>query len=217
MFQGRLFRRNILIGLAMAATLAVAGSLAALAQDPHDRDAGAPAADKITPVEEVELLPDPAATDQITYFKFLSANTFVPYDDDMTYNYYDAGCMYRTGGAYWTEHSLELPQGAVIDFVRLFFYDNDAEHDAQAYVAAYDGTGNTTAVATVSSVGVPGQSSVGISVPAYTVDNVAAALSVSLNYGGATTSSLRICGVRIRYQHTLSIVDLPLILNGSTP
>ena len=207
--------RSFLIGLALTTILAIALTLAVVAQDPDGREAAIPS-DKITVVEEIELLPDPTAPNQTIYFKFISANTFVPFDDDMTYTYWGSGCLYRTGGASWTDHTLQLPQGAEIDYLRIFFYDNDAANDAQAYLFAYDGLGGGTELATVTSTGAPGQSSAGSGYFSHFVDNSTEALSLSLRYGGLD-STLRICGVRIRYQYDISIVTLPVILNQTNP
>ena len=207
---------SFLIVLALTVILAIALTLAAIAQDPDDREAASPS-DKITVIEEIELLPDPTAPNQTIYFKFISANTFVPFDDDMTYTYWGSGCVYRTGGANWTEHTLQLPQGAEIDYLRIFFYDSDAANDAQAYLFAYDGLGGGTEIASVGSTGTPGQSSA-LSVPlSHVVDNRTEALSLRLDYGGATNDDLRICGVRVRYQYDISTVSLPVILNQTNP
>lgn len=119
-------------------------------EEPLERDSFA-AAEDITAVFEEEKSSLDADLTSSSHFYFLSANTFVPNDDDMTYNYHSAGCMYRTGGSSWTEHSLELPQGAEIDYLRICYYDNDPVNNALAYLAAYDGYGNTTVMTTVSS------------------------------------------------------------------
>jgi hypothetical protein len=220
--------RNTVAGLALAALVIVALTLVVVAQDPDDRDtsgAGQPddrdaavLPDQVTVIEEVELLPDPSAPDATLYFKFISANTFVPYDDDMTYVYSSGGCMSRTGGGNYTEHTLQLPEGAEIDYLRVYFWDNDATHNATAYLFAYDGKGHSTSIASVSSSGqAASYRSEGSGYFSHTVDNLNEALSLSLYYGGATTDDLKICGVRIRYQYTLSITDLPVILNGASP
>ena len=217
MSQPRFSPRFLLTGLALAVLLAVALTLAVVAQDRDGRDTLAPP-DQVTVVEEVELLPDPSAPDATIRYQFISANTFVPDDDDMTYNYYTGGCMYRTGGGNYTEHTLQLPQGAEIDYLRVYFYDNDSTHDATAYLYAYDGYGGADMIASASSSGANAYySSEGSGYFSHIVNNQGEALSLSLYYGNGTTSDLRICGVRLRYQYTLSIVDLPLILNGATP
>jgi hypothetical protein len=160
-----------------------------------------PAPERHTIVEEHEAIPEEVDRASIL-FHFISANTFVPFDDDMTYNYYSAGCMYRTGGSQYTEHTLQLPEGAEIDYLRVYFYDNDSSYNARANLYAYNGSGDVTLIASASSSGTPGQSSEGSGYFSHIVDNQNEALSLSLYYSGATTNALRICGVRIRFQYT---------------
>ncbi len=171
----------------------------------------------VSRVEEVELLPGSSSPERAQFFKFLSANTFVPYDDDMTYNYHGAGCVYRTGGTSFSEHDLQLPDGAEIDFLRVYFYDNDAANNAAAHLFAFDAAGGFTSIASAASSGTPGQSSSGSGFFSYIVDNVSRALSLRLDYGGGTNSNLRICGVRLRYQYTVARLSLPAILNQTNP
>jgi hypothetical protein len=217
MSHPRFSARILVVGLVLTALLVVVLTLGADAQDPEVRDLPVPP-EQVTVVEEVELLPDPSALDATLYYKFISANTFVPYDDDMTYTYSSGGCMYRNGGGNYTEHTLQLPQGAEIDYLRVYFWDNDATHNATAYLFAYDGKGGTSTIASVSSSGqADSYRSEGSGYFSHIVDNLGEALSLSLYYGGATTSDLKICGVRIRYQYTLSVTDLPMILNGAGP
>jgi hypothetical protein len=217
MSHPRFSLHTVVLVLALAALLVVALTLAADARDPGDRDAPVPV-EQVTVVEEVELLPDPAAPSATTYYKFISANTFVPYDDDMTYNYASGGCMYRTGGGSWTEHTVQLPQGAEITYLRVYFLDNDATNDATAVLYAYDCYGGTAVIAEAESSGqLAYYRSEGSGFVSHFVDNEHEALSLSLNYDSATTSALRICGVRIQYEYTLSVTDLPLILNGASP
>jgi hypothetical protein len=151
-----------------------------------------------------ELAPDSGATAAASTqkFMFVSASGFTPLDDDMTYNYFTAGCMYRTGGSSFSEYAVQLPQGAIVDYLRVYYYDNDATYNATAFLFSFDGAGNYTEIASAASTGTPGQSSTGSGFVAHTVDNVDGSLELRLSYGGATTSNLRICGVRIRYQYS---------------
>jgi len=178
----------------------------ASAQAPGERDSGL-TPENYTSVEEEENQPENFAG----WFSFTSANTFVPFDVDMTYNYYNAGCIYRTGGSVWAEHTLQLPQGAEIDYLRIYFYDNDPVNNAEVWLSAYDGAGNSELIKSAKSDGTPGQSSAGSGFFSYIVDNESAALSLSLFYGNGTTNALRICGVRIRYQYNYFGLAMPLI------
>ena len=219
--------RSLMIGVMLMAILAQTMTFAASAQEPINGEppnlapraageAGSTANSTIV-VKDVERLAVSAAGNAL-WFKFYTANTFVPYDDNMTFTYYGAGCTYRTGGTPFTEHDVQLPQGAVIDYLRIYYYDNDANNNAAAYLFSYDGAGNLTQIASASSTGTPGQSSTGSGFFSYPVDNVNEGLSLRLSYGSATTSNLRICGVRIRYQYTsATTTHLPLILNNANP
>lgn len=202
--------------LALAALLIIAFTLVVVAQDPDDSDAAVPS-DQVTVVEEPELPTDPSASSATTYYKFLSANTFVPNEDDMTYADYGGGCVYRTGGTHHLAyHSLELPQGAEIDNLRLYFYDTDLFYNVLARLYAYDGTGASTLIATAESSGQPGQAWVESGTFSHVVDNETEALSLRLSYTN-DGESIIICGVRVQYKYTPTITDLPLILNGSPP
>lgn len=170
---------------------------------------------EVTAVEEIELLDQPESPDLVQLFARYSANVFVPYDDDMTYVYGGGGCRYRTGGTAWTDHTLQLPQGAEIDYLRIYFYDNDAANNASAFLFSFDDTGGYTQIATAESTGTPGWSSMGSGFFSYFVDNINQSLSLRLSYGGGTTGSLQICAVRLRYQYTSALRALPLILRDS--
>jgi hypothetical protein len=230
---------KIIIGMILSAILIVGLNPSVIAQDP-DRDSMVPV-DANKEMEEEELEPllstqEPEIRDTnppseqtttveeesnrddssrvVGWFQFISANTFVPYNSSMTYVYYNSGCMYRTGGGDFTEHTLQLPQGAEIDYLRVYYYDNDPTHNVRADLYAYDGYGDNVNIASASSSGaVNSYQSMGSGFFSYTVNNEAEALSLSLYYGGATTNLLRICGVRIRYQYNPYATFLPLLKN----
>lgn len=167
---------------------------------------------KVTDVLELELAPDRAALNASDQFKFISANGFTPYDSTMTYGYAGGGCMYRSGGSGFSEYSLQLPQGAEIDYLRIYYYDNDPVNDAGAFLFAFDGYGNYTELASAISSGASAvHTSAGSGFFSHFVDNTNEAVAIRLTYGGATTTNLAICGVRIRYQYSLSSVYLPMI------
>lgn len=250
MFRFRFSPNSFVIGLVVTTILAIALTLAVVAQAPDNGEPASPApepataveeervsapaqttqgenpdgngeaggpVDSITVVEEVELLPGATSPGLTQFFKFISANVFVPYDDDMTYNYGGAGCVYRTGGASFTEHTLQLPEGAEIDYLRVYFYDADATNDALAFLFSFDGAGNFTEIARAESSGTPGQSSSGSGFFSYFVDNTSSALALRLSFENGSNSNLKICGVRLRYQYNLSSVSLPVLLNNANP
>lgn len=208
--------RSLIAVLALIALLVAAFGLGAAAQNPADGESGN-LPDKVTVVEEVELLPGPEASTTATLYKRYSANVFVPYDDDMTYNYQAAGCVYRTAGTSFTEHTVQLPDDAEITYLRIYFYDTDPDDDARVTLFSFDGAGNSTSIASAESSGTPGQSSAGSGTFSYPVDNTNEALSLRLNYEGGTGSTLQICGVRLQYTYSYSKASLPEILNNANP
>jgi len=211
--------RNLIAGLALIALLALLFTLGVAAQDPDN----APTADvpeKVTVVEEGELLAGAAGPSQEFFYKRYSADTFVPGISDMEYRYETGGCMSRTGGASYTHtaHSVQLPEGAEITYVRLYFYDVDADNDAVAQLMSYDGQGHVALLDLVQSEGTPGWSSAGSGLPtSHVVNNKDETLALWLYFGTSTDSNLRLCAVRIQYRYTLSRTSLPLILNESNP
>jgi hypothetical protein len=217
MSQARFSPRSILIGLALTAILVIALTLVVVAQETDDGEPVIRRTEMTVQADGDEPISDPAAPNATAYFLFLSANTFVPYDDDMTYQYGGSGCVYRTGGASFMEHSVQLPQGAEITQVRLFFYDNDSVYNAEVQLYAFPGDGTNEKLVDLESVGTPGQVWLDSAPFSHIVDNSAEALSLRLDYQSSSNDLVEICGVRIRYQYTPSTTSLPLILNGASP
>ena len=218
MSQARFSPRSIVIGLALTAILGIALTLAVVAQEATDD--GEPVIstiDRSTEGAQVEPVADPAAPDATSYFLFLSANTFTPYDDSMTYNYGGGGCVYRTGGASYMDHSLVLPQGAEISQVRLYFKDNNSIYNAEVQLYAFPGDGTNEKIVDLQTTGTSGQTSLDSAHFSHRVDNFAEALSLRLDFQESANDLLEICGVRVRYQYSPSITSLPLVLNGAAP
>jgi hypothetical protein len=217
MTQARFSLRFFLICLALTAILVIALALVVVAQEEDDGEPIIRRTETTVPAEGGEPVSDPAAPNATAYFLFLSANTFVPYEDDMTYQYGGSGCVYRTGGASYSEHSVQLPQGAEITQVRLFFYDNDSVNNAEVQLYSFPGDGTNEKLVDLESVGTPGQVWLDSAPFSHIVDNSAEALSVRLDYQSSSNNDVEICGVRIRYQYSPSITSLPLILNAAGP
>ena len=214
----RFSAHNLIAGLALIALLAVLLTLGVAAQDP-DNDQAANLPDKTTVVEEVELLAGAAGPNQTTFYKRYSADTFTPIYSDMQYTYGSGGCMYRTSGSLYdyTAHTVQLPEGAEITYLRLYFYDNSADHNVAAKLMSFDGRGSQTVIDSVQSSGTPGWSSVGSGSPfSYVVHNMDESIAVWLGFDSNTDSTVQICAVRIQYKYTLSRTSLPMILNESS-
>ena len=117
----RFSARYLIAGLALIALLAVLLALGVAAQDPGSGQAGN-LPEKVTVVEEVELLASANNLNQSTFYKRYSADTFTPQFSDMEYRYQTGGCVNRVGGGYGTTvHDVQLPEGAEITYLRLYF------------------------------------------------------------------------------------------------
>lgn len=197
--KSRFSARHLIAGLALIAFLAALLTLGATAQTLDNGRAGY-VPEKVTVVEEVELLAGADNPNLSTFYKRYSADTFTPAFSDMEYRYSTGGCMYRTGGGSFdhTAYTVQLPEGAEITYMRLYFYDNTPDLDAVAQLMAYDGQGSLRLIDLVQSEGTPGWSSVGSGMPfSYFVHNADETLALWLAFGQSTGDDLRLCAVRI--------------------
>lgn len=161
------------------------------------------------PPEHVETRPAAdARAGEVTLFHSIAGSSFHPREASTTHEYAGTGCVNRTSDAGFLVADLQLPEGAEIDFLRLYFDDTDAanNNDAQAWLYSYDGLGDFTQIATVSSSGSPGQGSIGSGFFSHLVDNTNESLAVIVGMGSATDAGVQVCRVRLRY-----VVDVPAL------
>ena len=147
----------------------------------------------------IRAMPEPTAGQE---FVRIAGSTFTPRDSTTTFSYSGGGCMQRNSnvGDSWFTHELQLPEGALIDFLRVYFYDNSASYDIFSELWAFDGAGGTTLIAEADSSGTPGYSSAGSDFFAHVVDNINQSLVLVASIQAGVGSALQLCGVRIRYQ-----------------
>lgn len=170
-------------------------------------------------IEEIEQQASPEAT-QSQLFARMAGSNFHPRDSSTTFSYSGGGCMQRTSstGDSWFTIDLSLPDGAVIDFLRVYYYDNDATYDINSELWAFNGAGGTTLIAEADSAGVLGYSSTGSSFFSHTVDNVNESLVVVASIQGGVGANLQLCGVRVRYQYSAFAMNfLPTVMNNTGP
>jgi len=149
-----------------------------------------------TEVPEIERAPE--AT-QILKFHRTAATTYSPYDSTTTWAYGGSGCRSRISGSPWHDIDIHVPNGVTLDFLRVYFNDTDSVNSATATLFSFDAAGGNTSIASASSSGTPGFSTAGSGFFSHIVNNTNEALGLRLTFGGATTSALEICGVRLRY------------------
>jgi len=170
-------------------------------------------------IEEVELLEDPDAP-QAQFYKRVAGSNFHPRDSDISYAYRGAGCVVREAGPgdSWFTTDLQVPEGAVIDFFRVYYYDNTSTYGIDSELWAFDGAGGVFLIAEADSIGSPGYGSTGSGSFNYSVDNTDEALVVVASIPEGAGYDLALCGVRIRYQYTLVAANfLPSVLNLTAP
>lgn len=168
--------------------------------------------------EEIELQANPD-TPQAQLFSRMAGSNFQPRDSTATFSYSGGGCLQRNSntGDSWFTINLSLPDGAVIDFLRVYYKDNDSTYDINSELWAFDGAGGTTLIAEADSTGAPGYSSTGSDFFSHTVDNTNESLVVVASIQGGVGPSLQLCGVRVRYQYSpFSANFLPAVMNESS-
>jgi hypothetical protein len=150
------------------------------------------------------IFPDGSVQTTAPGVEFLRAAgaVFVPRRSDTSFSYGGAGCLQRDGttGESYFLHGLTLPDRALVDYLRVYYYDDDVSSDIRAALYTYDGYGNYRLIAEAVSSASPGYSSTGSGFFAHTVDNMTESLAVLADFGGGSGSDLQFCGIRIRYQ-----------------
>jgi hypothetical protein len=146
-------------------------------------------------------------------FMFITGSNFQPRGGG-SYAYGGVGCVHlASGGTDFFTIDLQLPDGVVIDFLRLYYYDASASANLRAYLTEYDGQGGYSDIFSTDSAGSGGYGSAG-DYFSYTVDNTTHSLSVLVRPNGAS-SDLALCGVRLRYQD-LTVIFADGFESGST-
>ena len=143
------------------------------------------------------------ATDGSGGFLFLRAagSNLTPRDSDTEFSYSGAGCIQRdsTAGTNWFTMDVQVPDGAVLDFLRVYYYDNDGS-DVMSELWSFDAAGGTTLIAEADSTGTPGYGSAGSGFFSYPVSNLNESLVVVVSIPGGAGANLTACAVRLRYQ-----------------
>lgn len=178
--------------LLLVATAALPGAAA-------DDGEPAPVRGLATSVEQEELHAPASEAAEAVYFMRFAATAFVPYSSTTSWDYSGAGCISFTGVAdYWFDIDVQVPTGAVLDYVRVFFNDTDATHDVRAILYTFDGAGGFTSIADATSAGTPGFSSEGSGFFSHVVNTTNESIALRLAVPGNVNE---VCDVRIRYSY----------------
>jgi len=154
--------------------------------------------------------PDTARADQpsglVFDYLFITGAAFHPLESTTAYAYAGGGCIYTTGGTGLFAHKVVLPQGAIVRYLRLYYYDTSTA-SVTAFFTTYDGAGGFNELTNVSSTNIAGGFGTTLSPEiSHTVDHLSAPINVTANLGAQNDNTLRFCGVRIAYEPP--IIDL---------
>lgn len=153
------------------------------------------------PFGEPAVIEDIDGAGQLLFHRIAGSN-FTPRGSTTTYSYTGGGCMQRNSndGDSWFTTDIQVPDGATIDFLRVYYNDADASFDINTELWAFDAAGGTTLIAEADSSGSPGYSSAGSDFFAHVVDNLNQSLVIVASIQAGVGANLALCGVRIRYQ-----------------
>jgi hypothetical protein len=152
----------------------------------------------------VQSVPAPGQVEQPAGSAFaylrIAGSTFLPFDGTTTFAYPGVGCISKTGGIDSRfAHKVVLPDGALVRYLRLYYYDESPEQ-VTAFFTSYDGAGNFIEHASVASANAVGGFDSTLSpLIDYEVDQFASSINVVVNLGAQNDSTLQFCGVRIAY------------------
>jgi hypothetical protein len=173
-------------------------------------DVTAPVADSGSSALDAAAAAEPSATDstldqggglnavRIMVFKRFEGTAFYPRNSIYTYaESGSGGCIYNVAnpsGIYTA--NVHLPQSALVDIVRFFWYDTNASNST-LWLTQYDDHGSFNDLGNVSSSGASGYGDDMFN-PNYTVDNYTH--SLLLNWRPIVSgSTMQLCAVRLRY------------------
>jgi len=150
--------------------------------------------------DQVETNADPDWSD--FYYYHVTGSALRPRDSSVEWSadYYSGGCLYQVSGNVNIVYNLhlEIPDGARIDYLRIFYFDNNA-NDSYSWVTRYNDAGGVQDVATVISQGTAGYGTSLSPLIEHIVDNVN--YSYILNWRPLVNgSTMQLCGLRVAYR-----------------
>jgi hypothetical protein len=158
---------------------------------------------RATPVVAAQA-PDNVVTTGVpfSYLNIVGA-VFQGRNDGVGFNTGKPGCVYTTAGNARLTFKAVLPDGALVKYVRIFYYDTSGS-DMTVWLTDYDGAGNNNDLAMVSSSGNGGFGTALSAELNYTVNHAANALALVAT-PSVLDSTQQLCGVRIAYYDPLDI------------
>jgi hypothetical protein len=158
-------------------------------------------------------LASPAGTDGYLpyfYYIFTAGSSLHSADYTMRQDYQPGACVSAvdTGNQFFTLN-LNLPDGARIDYLRLYYYDTDAG-TGTANIRKYDGAGGYIQIATVGSAGSTGYGTTLSAYVGHVVNNSNGGYVLNWLPSVASTS-MQLCGLRVAYRLPAKQIFIPLV------
>lgn len=126
-------------------------------------------------------------------YLFLAGSAFHPRTSSQTLTYEGSGCI-SSDDAVTTD--LQLPEGAVINGIRIYYYNMGQPGNVTTFLTVYDGAGTYTDLLVSDSTQDLGYASEYEALPSpETVDNLSQAYVLTAN----TDTGTQFCGVRVFY------------------
>jgi hypothetical protein len=139
-----------------------------------------------------------------------AGSSLTPRSNQTSWTYQGVGCVSASGGNDLFSMHLDLPQGARIDYLRLYYRDTSA-NNSTAWITTYDATGGFSDLTTVSSTGTAGYGTALSPFVNHVVNNAARAYVLNWQ-ANQTGASMQLCGLRVAYRNAVNTVYIPTIL-----
>lgn len=127
-----------------------------------------------------------------------TGSVFRPRDGDHGWDYSGGGCVETTSTIAFLTLHLDIPDGARIDYLRLFYYDNSASSSV-SFISNYDGSGGVDDLTSVASDGDTGYGTTLSTFVDHVVDSASRGYVVQWS-PGEVGGNQQLCGVRVAYR-----------------
>ena len=153
-----------------------------------------------SPTDPNYIAPSINRTDRAVsyYYLFVAGSALRPRNNTASWNIDSSGgCIYTNSANEIFNVDLQLPDGATIEYLRLYYYDT-AAGDNRAWVTSYDGADGFADLITVASTGTAGYGTTLSPLSSVVVDNFN--YSYLLNWRAVTAGETsQLCGLRVFY------------------
>ena len=139
-----------------------------------------------------------------------TGSSLTPRSNATAWTYQSVGCVSASGGNDIFSMHLDLPQGARIDYLRLYYRDTSA-NNSTAWITTYDAAGGFNDLTSVTSSGAAGYGTALSPFVNHVVNN--AARAYVLNWQpNQTGAGMQLCGLRVAYRVAVNTTYLPVVI-----